>query len=245
MKIALAQISSKKGDLKANSFHHHKLIELAINQGATIIIFPELSITGYEPHLAKALASQFNDPIFSDFQKISDEKNIRIGFGAPTKNKQGVFISMLLFSPNQARQLYSKKYLHEDEKPFFSSGDNETIFIKNTKIALAICYELSVKAHAASAMENSAAFYLASVAKTADGVEKAHKRLAYIAKENKIPVLMVNSVGPNDDFISAGQSAVWDAKGTLVGAMNTTEEGLLIFDADSNKVVKSNFHNGF
>jgi len=238
MKIALAQISSLKGDLKKNSIHHKKLIKLAIANGATTIIFPELSITGYEPQLATSLAINTHDAAFNDFQKISDEKNITIGFGVPTKQQASICISMLLFSPNQTQQIYSKKYLHEDEEPFFVSGNNESVFIKNTKIALAICYELSVKAHATSAIKKGAEIYLASVAKTANGIEKAHKRLVHLAKENKIPVLIVNSVGPNDDFISAGQSAIWDANGALIGALNDSEEGLLIFDTNSNQVAK-------
>lgn len=239
MKIALAQITSQKGDLQANSTHHKKLIKLAIKKSAATIIFPELSITGYEPSLAKDLAVNDNATVFGDFQNLSDNNNITIGFGIPTKQKEGICISMLLFSPNQVLQVYSKKYLHADEEPFFISGKNETIFIKNTKIALAICYELSVKEHAASAIEKGANMYLASVAKTADGVKKAHQRLAQIAKTYKIPVLMVNSIGPNDDFISAGQSAIWDATGSLIGHLSDTDEGLLIFDTKTSKVLKT------
>lgn len=237
MKIALAQLSSKKGDIDTNINHHKKLIQLALTKGATTIIFPELSITGYEPNLAKSLARGVNDPIFNDFQQISDEQHITIGFGLPIQQTEGISISMLLFSPSLPRQDYSKKYLHSDEEPFFIAGENENIFIKNTKIALAICYELSVEEHEETAIKKGAEIYLASVAKTAEGVKAAHARLATIAKGHKIPVLMVNSIGPNDDFISAGQSAVWNTEGELISALNINEEALLIFDTITNKVV--------
>ncbi len=78
MKIALAQISSKKGAIKVNITHHLRYIESAIKAGADLIIFPELSITGYEPHLAKQLVTQPNDPVFNDFQDLSDAHNITL-----------------------------------------------------------------------------------------------------------------------------------------------------------------------
>jgi predicted amidohydrolase len=68
MKICVAQTKPVKGDIQANVENHKKIINLAINNGAGIIIFPELSITGYEPALAKALATDINDSRLDDFQ---------------------------------------------------------------------------------------------------------------------------------------------------------------------------------
>lgn len=57
MKIAIAQTRPFKGDISANIETHKKLIELAISYKADTIFFPELSVTGYEPELAKDLAT--------------------------------------------------------------------------------------------------------------------------------------------------------------------------------------------
>ncbi len=53
MKICVAQTRPVKGDIQGNIENHIKLIDLAVLNGADTIIFPELSITGYEPELAK------------------------------------------------------------------------------------------------------------------------------------------------------------------------------------------------
>ena len=79
MKIAVAQTRPVKGDIKANIEHHKKMIGLAVSHGADMIIFPELSITGYEPDLAKELATNQDDSRFDDFQQISDNRQITVG----------------------------------------------------------------------------------------------------------------------------------------------------------------------
>ncbi len=201
-----------------------------------MIIFPELSLTGYEPSTAKDLAIQKNDSRLDDFQQISNARNVLIGVGAPTKCQAGICISMIIFQPNQARQIYSKKYLHKDEEDFFVIGENHDLLtIKNKKLALAICYELSVPEHSENAVKNGAEIYLASVAKTKNGVEKASETLSEIARRYSMTVLMSNCVGPSEDGICAGNSAVWNSKGEEVGKLDDHREGLLIFDTETNK----------
>lgn len=236
MKIALAQIKPFKGDIAANIIQHKKWINLAIADKADLIIFPELSITGYEPTLAKDLATIPADSRFDDFQQLSNQHQLIIGIGAPIESDTCINISLLLFHPNQPRQVYSKKYLHVDELPFFESGQNEELLIETTDIALAICYELSVPDHFMDARRKGAKIYLASVAKTTTGVQAAGKRLKRIAATYSMFTLMVNSVGYCDNFESAGQSAIWEETGNLLGQLTNTTEGLLFFNTDTRKV---------
>ena len=119
MKISIAQTRPVKGDIAANIQAHKNLIGLALLHRSEMIIFPELSITGYEPELAKELATTKDDKRFDEFQQISDLNKIIIGIGVPTKNSDGINISMVVFQPHQSRQTYSKMYLHADEEPFF------------------------------------------------------------------------------------------------------------------------------
>jgi predicted amidohydrolase len=239
MKICAAQTRPIKGDIQSNIDHHKKLIDLAVANGADTIIFPELSLTGYEPALSKELATHQDDRRFDDFQKISDTRQITIGVGVPTKNNTGICISMIIFQPHQARQTYSKKYLHPDEEEFFVSGQSSTGLIGNkTKIAPAICYELSVPEHAEKAFASGAEIYMASVAKFVNGVEKAIIRLAEIANRYSMTVLMVNSIGKSDGQECAGKTSIWNKKGLLVGQLNDTNEGIIIFDTDTQELIR-------
>ena len=236
MKIALAQINPVKGAIATNISLHKKWIQSAIQKKATVIIFPELSITGYEPTLAEALATTPFDSRFNIFQQLSNQYQLMIGIGVPLKNSTGINISLLLFHPNQPRQIYAKKYLHPDELPFFENGQNDNLIIKNTTIGLAICYELSIPNHITDAHKKGAKLYLASVAKNQKGVQQAAGRLSSIAKNYSMPTLMVNCVGCCDDFEAIGQSAVWGAHGKLLGQLPANEEGLLIFNMDTEEV---------
>lgn len=238
MKICVAQTKPIKGNIQANIEDHKKMINLAIAEKAAMIIFPELSLTGYEPALAKKLATNKDDPRLDDFQALSNTHNIIIGVGMPTKAKAGNCITMIIFQPHKERLTYSKKYLHADEEPFFVSDDNfSCLKVDNANIGFAICYELSVPQHSEDAYKSGAEIYIASVAKTANGVEKSFQTLPEIAVKYGMTVLFSNSVGPSDDFISAGNSAAWNDKGHLLGKLNNTETGILVLDTDTGELV--------
>lgn len=237
MKISIAQTKPFKGDIPRNIEAHKKLINQAVSYEADLIIFPELSLTGYEPSLAKSLAIDYNDSLLNDFQQLSNDNRIAIGVGLPTKNDSGVLISMVLFQPHNPRDVYSKQFVHPDELPYFIEGDKQVILnIANHKIALVICYELSVEEHLKQAISESADMYLASVAKTEDGVAQANKRLSDAARECNIFTAMANSIGSADDFQCAGRSAVWNKEGLMIGQLNDTTEGILVFDTETQEV---------
>ncbi|WP_205508059.1 carbon-nitrogen hydrolase family protein [Longitalea arenae] len=231
MKIALAQTRPARGDMPYNITRHTQFIEQAAANGAGLIVFPELSLTGYEPSLCKQLATDATDSRLAIFQQLSNEKQLIIGAGLPTKGEQGIHISMVLFQPGHPPQVNSKMYLHADEDPFFIPGINlPGLIINNTHIALAICYEISVPEHAEKAGNTGADLYLASVAKTAKGVEKAAARLSEVAHTYGMTVLMVNSVGICEDGECAGNSAVWDEKGSQIARLENDSEGILLYD---------------
>jgi predicted amidohydrolase len=239
MKICVAQTRPIKGDIQSNIGNHKRLIDLAVFNGADTVIFPELSITGYEPELSKELATNQDDSRFDDFQMIADTKQLTIGVGVPTKNNTGICISMLLFQPHKARQTYSKKYLHTDEEEFFISGQSSTGLIGNkTNMALAICYELSVPEHSENAFKSGAEFYIASVVKSVNQVDKAIERLSDIATKYSMTVLMSNCVGQSDGMECGGRTSIWNNKGLLVGQLDDTNEGIIIIDTDTQEIIK-------
>ena len=234
MKICLAQTRPVTGAVEQNIARHEVFIETAVSHQADLIIFSELSLTGYEPTLADSLAIQPDDPQLDVFQTMANERQITIGVGLPTPSQPRPCISLVIFQPHQPRTVYTKQYLHADEEPFFIPGPHAAGLIgADETIALAICYELAVPDHAATAFENGANIYLASVAKFANGVRQAKDRLAEIARQYKMTVLLVNAVGPADGGECAGQTAVWNQAGNLVAQLDNTSEGILIFNTQT------------
>lgn len=237
MKICIAQTKSEKGKVQENIQNHLRIVENAIKSNSELIIFPELSITNYEPDLAKKLATDIENSIFNPFQELSDNNEITIGIGMPTNSTDGVNISMLIFQPNEKRVVYSKRMLHSDELPYFVCGNAQVILnIKGKKIAIGICYETLQREHFLNANKNGADIYIASVAKPKGGIEKAYKHFPKIAREFNTPILMSNCVGNCDNFIGVGQSAVWNKNGKLIEHLDSENQGILIYDTETELV---------
>ncbi|BDS13716.1 carbon-nitrogen hydrolase family protein [Aureispira anguillae] len=236
MRISAAQIQSIKGDIAANINHHIRWVRLAIKNQVDAIFFPELSITNYEPTLAKKLATTANDPRFDVFQELSNQYKITIGIGVPIQSERGILISLLIFQANRARQCYSKQQLHPDEFPYFVAGKKQLVLnIDDFKIAPAICYESLQIEHATHASSLGAQCYLASVAKSQQGINKAILHYPKLAKQQAMLVLLANAIGKSDTFDSRGCSAIWETDGTLMGQLDAQSEGLLIYDTISKK----------
>ncbi|MBC7903350.1 MAG: carbon-nitrogen hydrolase family protein [Gemmatimonadaceae bacterium] len=238
MKICLAQTKPFRGDTAANIASHKKFIHAAAEERAELIVFPELSLSSYEPELAKSLATDVNDPRFDEFQALSDANEIIIGAGVPVRAGAGVSIGMLLFQPRTQRRVYLKQYLHADEEPFFTGIDNVIPTLRShPEIALAICYEMSVPEHVESAAAHGAKIYIASVVKNAAGVEKGLQRLQEIANKYSMTAMMVNCVGETGDGLSAGQSSVVDPQGEIIVSLDAVSEGLIIYDTETNSAI--------
>lgn len=231
MKLAIAQMRSTPGAISTNLEHHLRWVDLAVQMGATAIAFPELSLTGYAPSLAASLALSPTDERLTPLQQVADRDRITIGVGLPMRDPTGIGISLVWWHPHAAPQVYTKQHLHPDEAPFFIAGDNPTGVITTApEVAIAICYELSVPEHAERAAQQGARVYLASVAKHAAGVSQAHERLRAIAQQYALSVVLVNCVGPCEDFDGAGGSAIWDRQGRRLAQLDSTSEGLLLLD---------------
>ena len=79
--------------------HHVELAETAANHGARFIVFPELSLTGYEPNLARELALKATDPKLKPLRKVAEEGVLTIVAGAPMLSDVGLHIAAFIFRP--------------------------------------------------------------------------------------------------------------------------------------------------
>jgi len=233
MKICAAQTIPIKGDIERNIENHMRLIDLAVENKVQLILFPELSLTGYEPELAKDLAIQLSDERLDVFQSVCDKHKIIISVGAPTKNASGTLISMIIFSPGKERQIYSKQHLHPGEENYFSTGQNFVqIPVEDKKITFAICYETSVETHSEYAFKTGSDMYLVSVLNSVNGLDADIRRLSAIAEKYGMTVLMSNYAGQSGGYNCAGKTSAWNNRGELTGQLNDKTEGLLIVDTD-------------
>lgn len=238
MRIAIAQIEAIKGNMEENIKNHLKWIKEAIQNKTDMVVFPELSVTGYEPDLAESLATDQDDTRLDEIQRLSDKNGITIGVGLPTKDENDTLISMIIFQPHKERITYSKQYLYPSEEPVFKAGKNPLVLNFETEVVSpAICYETSNKAHGEFAKRNHATIYIASVLSSVNGIDAELKRLSEIAKNNNLITFMANYVGRSGGYECAGKSSVWNEKGKLIGQLGDKEEGLIIFDTTSKEII--------
>lgn len=234
MKLCAVQLAALRGDLAGNLRRHLYCIEQAGRAGAQLVVFPELSLSGYEPALAQALAQTADSVWLEPVQMLCDQLGVSVALGLPLQAASGVQIGMPILRPAKPALVYAKQRLHADEMDFFTAGDNQLVFTAGElRVAPAICYESMFLEHAMQARKDGAEVYLVSVAKSAKGIGEGFAHYPAVASRLSMPVLLANCVGPADTFIGAGCSAAWDSQGRLLAALDEHSEGLLMLDTSS------------
>ncbi|MTH15714.1 carbon-nitrogen hydrolase family protein [Flavobacterium sp. LC2016-01] len=232
MILAAAQTKPTRGNIEANLFDHYNLIELAVQNGAHLIAFPEMSITGYERADAQKLAFKKDDSRLDHLKKLASENNIIIIAGAPIEIESELFIGEFVISPDNSVSIYTKQFLHEGEDEFFQSSFNYNpmITIEDKKISFAICADIDNPLHPENACKRETDIYIASIFFSPNGIPNAYRDLQNYAAKHKMNVLMSNFSGESWGSPSAGQSAFWNTKGELIGQMNDSDSGLLLVE---------------
>ncbi|MFC4477053.1 carbon-nitrogen hydrolase family protein [Flavobacterium chungangensis] len=236
MILAAAQTKPKRGDISSNLLNHYNLIELAAQNGANLIAFPELSITGYERENAEALVFTEDDYRIDHLKELSVRNNIVIIAGAPIRIDSKLFIGEFIIAPDDSVSIYTKQFLHEGEDDFFDSSFdyNPMLTIEDQNISFAICADIDNPLHPENAAKNDTDIYIASIFFSPNGIPNAYRDLQNYAEKHKMNVLMSNFSGESWGSPSAGQSAFWNNKGELVGQMNDSDSGLLLVEKKGN-----------
>ncbi len=244
MIIAAAQTSPKRGDISANLNDHYHWVTLAAQHGVELIVFPEMSITGYEHEQAMDMAFTSNDARLERLRQLAVDKNMTVVVGAPVLLNHALYIGSLVLMPNNTVAVYTKQFLHPGEEQFFKATfeNNPQLKLHNEKISLAICADIDTPQHAVNAQKCGATMYLASIFFSPGGIAGAHKTLSGFAQQHCMLVLMANFCGQSWGMPAAGQSAFWNKQGELVASLDNTTAGLLVLEGHGDswnaKVVK-------
>lgn len=232
MILAAAQTKPTRGNIEANLLDHYRLIELAVQNGAQLIAFPEMSITGYERENAQKLAFKKDDSRLDHLKQLASKNNVIIVAGAPIQIEDEMLIGEFVIAPDNSISIYTKQFLHEGEDEFFQSSFdyNPMITIEEQKISFAICADIDNPLHPENARKRATDIYIASIFFSPNGIRNAYRDLQSYAEKHKMNVLMSNFSGESWGSPSAGQSAFWNNKGELVGKMNDSDSGLLLVE---------------
>lgn len=208
--IAAAQVPSLRGEIDANILTHLSAIKKAIAEQVNYIVFPELSLTGYELDLAEKKALLIDDPRLDVFRQAAKEGDIIIVIGAPIKNDPVPFLSEIIFFPDGQTKHYAKINVHHSEQPYFNCG-TEYIIIETPHhmIANAICADITVKKHIQECVKRKATIYAAGAFISNEDYKREAAMLQDYSKHYGIPVMLANYPHSEHRTNSAGQSAIW------------------------------------
>lgn len=228
MKIAVAQIASIKGDVDANITHHLQAMCTASEREVQYLVFPELSLTGYEPELAADLAFTSDDDRLQPLVEAAKTLNISIGVGAPFKSDGLPQIGMFIIKNSGIIEQYAKMNLHPGEEVYFSKGDSHHfVSLGKQKIANAICADTNSPQHALACRRAGCDIYMAGVLISESGYAADAAVLAKTAKDTSMLVAVANHNHPTGGWSAAGKSSIWSQEG-LLASTNETRNALVI-----------------
>ena len=220
LSVAVAQPWCLPGDTRANGLFHARAIRAA---GARVVVFPELSLTGYE--LDAALVEPGDAALDPVVQACQDTGSMAL-VGAPVpspgsgRGRGGrAYIAMLAVSAAGATVLYRKKWVGEQEASRFSSGDAATVCeVDGWRIGVGICRDTGIGEHVGQMAELGIDAYVAGLVHLPEERAETERRAASIARRCRAYVAFASFAGPTGGGYqqTAGWSAIWSPAGDVL-----------------------------
>ncbi|HYP77963.1 MAG TPA: carbon-nitrogen hydrolase family protein [Polyangiaceae bacterium] len=240
--VAAAQTIPVRGDVAANLAEHVRLMALAAERDVELLVFPELSLTGYELDLAFDLAFSEQDARLDELRELALSLAMTLVVGAPTRSEEGLHIGAFIVSASGSLELYTKRRLGAfrpevnphgvvppAESSVFAAGVRDPLlsFAGHTA-ALAICADIGDPMHAVRAAARGADLLLASMFVIPADLATESTRLEGFARQHSLNVVFSNYGGPSGGLPAAGCSAIWSAQGKLLTELESSGAGIAV-----------------
>ncbi len=251
VKVALAQIAPRLGDLAQNLQLHLHFIEKSMKKKARLIVFPELSLTGYTlmDLVQEVGLKPAESPIFRKIKALSRNTDIVLGF--VEEREAGVFYnSSAYLSAGKIVHIHRKVFLPTygmlEEAKFFAPGRNfETFPTQFGRAGLMICRDFLSYGAGYLLFAGGADIIIVTSAAPGRGFSEkrgfATDRMWELMGEaisffSTSFVIYSNRVGCEDGKIFAGGSFVYNPQGKLLVKASPIEEELVFADLDLNEI---------
>ncbi|MFA6439303.1 MAG: nitrilase-related carbon-nitrogen hydrolase [Bacteriovoracaceae bacterium] len=250
-RIAIAQIDSTVGNLKKNIEHHLRYITKAIAKKAHIVVFPELSLTGYsvkDLNWDLALRAEPN-PLFSEFLKLSKRITIIVGAIEEAKN-YGIYNSAFVFEDGKVSSAHRKRYpptygMFEEMRYFNQGTDIRAFDSKFGMLGILICEDMwhvslpYILAHDGADIIISLTASPTRLSGPSEELTSAlvnHEQHRAYARLLSTYVVFANRVGVEDGVNFWGGSQIVGPNGDALAKAKLFEEDLITADIDENEI---------
>jgi len=241
IKLALAQISCKQGDKTQNLKKIEETAKKAQSQNADLVIFPELSLTGYVVRdQIYELAETIPGPSTNVIHKIAKRLKTYVIFGMPELTEKAhatIYNTSVLIGPEGLIGKYRKMYLptHSifEEKRYFRPGYQSAAFLTELgKIGLIICYDIFFPE--VSRLTRLEGAQLIVCISASPAIRRMFFEVLTVARaiENATFLAYVNLVGIEDGLQFWGGSRLIGPQGKILAKAKYDDEDLVIGEVD-------------
>ncbi len=242
--VALAQLDAELGNLEHNLERVLSYIRRASAEGAKVVVFPELILTGYHQSLLgsrlTSLALRRTDEPIQALARVAGECGVYLlaGFIERREPADVLYNSAVLCGPNgEIIDIYAKSHVFLSERCHFALGDTLPVYeTEFGKLGILICYDLCFPEAARILSLKGAELLLAPSAWGRLDEMQWPIHLRARALDNLVFVAGVNRAGIEGDLHFIGQSMVVHPLGNVLAQLDSDQEGMFVTTIDLDEV---------
>ena len=238
-RIALAVQNCAVGQFEKNLESTLAMVRCAADQGADMVVFPEMNLTGYDTgNRINQLATPITPDLIQPFQTTADKLKISILVGLTEAAPTGIFATHLIFIPGHAHGRYRKIHLAPNEQAYFSPGEKYDVFhLADTCFGIHLCYDSHFpELTLAMALKKMDVLIIPHASPRGSSQEKFDSWMRHLrarAFDNGIFVLALNQTGKNNSGLSfPGVALAIGPDGNLISNYLKDEESIFMVDLD-------------
>jgi NAD+ synthase (glutamine-hydrolysing) len=244
VRLALAQINPVVGDLEGNREVILGRLAEAKSNGADLVLFPELAVTGYPPE-DLLLRPGFVRAAEESVERIAREsRGTTLFLGGPRFDRD-LYNACYVCSGGEIKAVYRKRFLPNygvfDEDRYFAPG-RDLILLEHGKtlVGPTVCEDMWQPGPPATELALAGAELLVNISASPFYVGRDREREEMFvtrARDNSCFIAFCNAVGGQDELIFDGHSCVIDDEGTVLARAAGFEEALLVVDVEPKEVI--------
>lgn len=251
MKLAAVQMNSIDGDVAANLDRIERAAAEAAGKGATLLITPELGVTGYGAGaVIRDLAEMADGPIVQQLRRISRDAGIAIIAGFAEREGSAVYNSAVHVDGDAAPTVYRKSHLYGDyERSLFTPGEPSTRLFEHQGVTcgMLICYDVEFPENVRRLALAGADAVLVPTALPAgwSGTFITDHMIQTRAFENQVFLAYINHCGSDAMFSFAGLSRIAAPDGQVLAKANSADETLIFAEINPQEFAISRSENTY
>jgi N-carbamoylputrescine amidase len=238
LRIATAVVAAPLGRLAANFDRTAAWTARARSEGARVVCFPEMNLTGYSPRaIIKDVALPIDSPMIHQLERLSNDSKMVILAGFAETDQHGrIFASHLVAAPGRTAAVYRKTHVAPPEQAIFCAGQRIPVFeIDGWHFGIQLCYDAHFPELTTRMALNGADiifFPHASPRGTPQGkLDSWRRHLPARAFDNGLFAVACNQTGSNGEGLQfPGLAVAFGPSGQMLARETSGQEGLLCVD---------------